>query len=647
MGIFQKIRESVFLPILIVFFVLSIELISISTLNILILSIQYLGNTSSLNITGSLDYLIRGFALCVGIITLMIILKWKFQQDPNAEGVGKNPFAFLITSLILFIGFLNFIMDSLKVFIQEILLLSEEVKSWPELYISVENISDLGSLIVLAILLLILIPIFEELFYRKTVILGLKRSNLGSGWLILFSSLIYALSPTLVYLVEYSDGQALWNFLIKIISGIILALVFLRTNQVKFSIIMNSLLNLTAFSNYLSIYHPDITQFREFITIILFILGLIGVFLFFVSVFEGVVALQDSRSNLPIWLNYLIDFNFSELKDIKTLIGTIFILIPIIPVGIYVFIDHTILYNDIGGVIAKAVLRLSSLSCVALVSVIGIKSNQRSFLEKTKLNSSLKPMILDYINKMRYNTRTNIRMIPSKVFQHLGFIFFIIGIVFPPFIISMAAKGIIQIAIIFWAETTIEMTFSQSPFFSYSRVYTESLSTFYFLGVQRTTIESFYFLKHTNGKWYFLPDTFMAHPGDWIHGLLTVGTWFLFFGLLLFAVREYINNRKLTAGVTILGAIITEVLWLLLTFGLGSIPAERDQSGPSINQTFSQIVQADFQFLDFLFLPIGLFALLMAVLILLVVGIRQRRRRKKSFTPINSKTKENESDETI
>ncbi|MFX0171389.1 MAG: type II CAAX prenyl endopeptidase Rce1 family protein [Candidatus Hodarchaeota archaeon] len=631
MGIIQKIRESVFLPILIVFFVLSIELISISTLNILILSIQYLGNTTSLNIAGFFDYLIRVVALCVGIITLMIILKWKFQQDPNPEGAGKNAFTFLIVSLILFIGFLNFLMDSLKIFIQEILLLSEEVKSWPELYISVEIISDLSSLIVLVILLLIIVPIFEELLYRKTVILGLKRSNLGSGWLILFSSLIYALPPTLVYLVEYSDGQALWNFLIKITCGIILGLVFLRTNQVKYPIIMNSLLNLTTFSNYLSIYHPDISQFREFITIFLFILGLIGVFLFFVAVFEGVVALKDSRSNLPIWLNYLIEFNFSELKEIKTLLGTILFLVPIIPFGFYLFIDHTILYNDIGGVITKDVLKLGSLSCVFLVSIIGIKSNQRSFIEKTKLNSSLKPMILNYINEMRYNTRTNIKMIPQKAFQHLGFIFFIIGIVFPPFIISMAAKGIIQIAIIFWAETTIEMTFSQSPFYSYSRIYTESFSTFYFLGVQRTRIESFYLLRHTNGGWYFLPDTFMTQSGDWIHGLLTVGTWFLFLGLFLLVIHEYIHNRRSTAGVAILGVIITEVLWLLLSFGLGSIPAEGEHPGPPVNQTFSQIVQADFQFLDFLFLPIGLFALLIAFLILLVVGIRQRRRKKKNF----------------
>jgi hypothetical protein len=408
---------------------------------------------------------------------------------------------------------------------------------------------------------------------------------------------------------------------------------------------MNSLLNLTTLSNYLSIYHPDISQFREFITAFLFILGLIGVFLFFVAVFEAVVAFQDSRSSLPIWLNYLSEFNFSELKDIRTLIGIIFVFIPIIPVGIYVFIDHTIIYNDIGGVIAKAVLRLGSLSCVALVSVVGIQSNQSSFKENIKLNSSLKPMILNYINKMRHNTRTNIKMIPRKVFQHLGFIFFIIGIVFPPLIISMAAKGIIQVAIVFWAETTIEMTFSQSPFYSYSRVYTESLSTFYFLGVRRTLNESFYFLRHTNGGWYFLPDTFMTQPSDWIHGLLTVGTWFLFLGLLLLAVREYIRGRKLTAGVAILGVIITEVLWLLLTFGMGSNPGERDYPGSPINQTFSQVVHADFQFLDFLFLPIGLIALLMAVLIILIVGIRQRRRKKKIITPISTKTKERDPDE--
>jgi membrane protease YdiL (CAAX protease family) len=630
MRYFRKIKDPIFLPIIIVISVLSIELISFSILEMIIRGLETIDNTLSLSLNKSVDYLIRVITRGIGLIAVILIGKGRLLRDTSHKDIEEKLPIFLITSIILFIGFIDF----LNVIFQGIFSLGGEIEVWPELTFSRVILDDLGNLLLLSFLLLVLTPVFEELLYRRIIIHSLKKTHIGSGWLILFSSLIYALPQTLLNLVEYSEGQAYWDFFLKIIIGVVLAIVFLRTNQIKYPIIMKSLLNLTFYIDYLIIYQPIVSQFEEVITTLLIILNLIGIFLFFVVIFDGVATLRESSSILPMWLGYITDFRFSENSKLQTLLGISVIFLPIVPMGVVLFTDHTIIYNDFGGVLARSAFKLPILSVLAFVSFIGIKSNRSLYEEAEEPNLVLKPIVTDYYLKMRNNYSTLIRQIPGIIFSHFSIILLFVGAIIPLFIFSMSATGLIQVAFL-WVETKVEYIFGQSPFFSYSWVYTETKSSLSFLGYRKTE-EYLYFLKHNNGKWNFLPDTFMSHPGDWIHGLITVGTWFLFLILLAVSVREYINNRKLNAALAILGVIITDFLWLQFAFGLGSIPAGGESQPSLLSQTLLQFIETDFKVLSFLLLPIGLIVLLIAILVLLTVWIRQRRKDKREFVQVIS-----------
>jgi membrane protease YdiL (CAAX protease family) len=635
MSYFRKIRDPFFLPILIVISVLSIELISVSILEIIVRGLETIDNTLSLSSNKSVDYLIRVITRGIGLIAVILIGKGKLLRDTSHKDMKEKLPIFLITSLILFIGFINFLKEIFK----GIFTLGWKIELWPELTFSSVIIDDLGNLLLLSFFLLVLTPVFEELLYRRIIIHSLKKNYIGNGWLILFSSLIYALPQTLLNLVEYSEGQAFLDFFLKFFIGVVLAIVFLRTNQIKYPIIMKSLLNLTFFIDYLIMYHQIISHFVEFLTLLLIILNLIGIFLFFVVIFDGVATLRESSSNLPIWLGYITDYRFSENSKLQALLGISVIILPIVPMGIVLFIDHTIIYNDLGGVLAKSAFKLPILSLLAFVSFIGIKSNRSLYEEAEEPNLVLRPIVTDYYLKMRNNYSTLIRQIPRIIFSHFSIILLFVGAIIPLFIFSMSATGLIQVAFL-WVETKVEYIFGQSPFFSYSWVYTETKSSLFFLGVRKTTDEYLYFLKHNNGKWYFLPDTFMSHPGDWIHGLITVGTWFLFLILLAVSVREYINNRKLNAALTILGVIITDFLWLQFAFGLGSIPSEGESQPSLLSQTLLQFIETDFKVLSFLLLPIGLIVLLIAILVLLTIWIHQKRKDKREYVQVISNERE-------
>ncbi|MFX0185071.1 MAG: lysostaphin resistance A-like protein [Candidatus Hodarchaeota archaeon] len=634
MGYFRKIRDPIFLPIFIVTSVLSIELISASILEMVVRGLEINDTIFFLSSNKSIDYLIQVITRGVGLLVVIFIGKRIFLQDTGLKEIDEKLPIFLITSIFLFIG----LIDILKDVFQGIFSLGGDIKLWPELAISGVIFDDLGNLLLLSLLLLVLTPVFEELLYRRIIIYSLKKNQIGNGWLILVSSLIYTLPQTLLNLIECSEGQALWDFFLKFFIGVVLAVVFLRTNQIKYPIIMKSLLNLTFFIDYLIMLHPILSQFKELMTLLLFILNLIGIFLFFVVIFDGAASLRESPSNLPIWLGYITDYRFSENSKLQTLLGISIIFLPIIPMGLVLFIDHTIIYNDLGGVLARTAFKLPSLSLLAFASFMGIKSNRSLNEEAREPNLVLKPILADYYLKTRKNFRTLIREIPRLTFSHFSLILLFVGAVVPLFIFSMSATGSIQIAFI-WVETKVDYKLGQSPFFSYSWIYTETKSSISFLG-EKTTEEYLYFLKHNNGKWYFLPDTFMSHPGDWIHGLITVGSWFLFLILLAVTVREYANNRKLNAAVAILGVIITDFLWLQFAFGLGSIPAEGELDQSLLTQTLLQFIETDFKVQNFLLLPIGLIILLIAIIILLTIWIRQKRKDKREFAQVISNKKE-------
>lgn len=378
--------------------------------------------------------------------------------------------------------------------------------------------------------------------------------------------------------------------------------------------------------HFLTLYHPIFSQYNGFFQLSIVALNFIGIVLLIFVILKAAVTSWMSTFP-PQWLTDLSDFQFfKELHYIPILLVSV-ILLPLIPFGLVLFIDHTVIYSDYGGSLVRTVIKSGFLGIIAFYCGIQLQKDQSLYEIYPEPNSSLKLILHGIYQKIRLDF--SVKEVPRSIVRHFGLLLLIIGAITPFFIFSIDATMYASVAVLFSGKSNIEVTFAQSAFLSFTQIITVTfIPIIWFLNL-RTYDELFYFLKHINGQWYFLPDTFMAHPGDWFHGLLTVGTWLLFLLLYFYTIYEYLQNRKIIAGVSVIGAIVAEILWLLFTLGLGSIPAEGKSSPSPINQTLSQFVEMDFKLNSFFFLPVGLILFLLVALIFLISGIRQKRRENR------------------
>lgn len=186
-------------------------------------------NVNSRLFTGKILYLAI-LSLARGIIIILVIIftyKKLKDEEPRVQFDIKLGI-FLLAAILIFVGCINFLMLNLNNSLLIFSISTEVFEVWPKITLSNE---DLFYQLVLIPLYLVITPIFEELIYRRTLIHALFRQRLGTGLIILISSLISAIPPLLLNLVEYSEEQAFWDLTIRLGSGMILALVFLRTQR--------------------------------------------------------------------------------------------------------------------------------------------------------------------------------------------------------------------------------------------------------------------------------------------------------------------------------------------------------------------------------------------------------------------------------
>ncbi|UCG04513.1 MAG: CPBP family intramembrane metalloprotease [Candidatus Heimdallarchaeota archaeon] len=637
----KKLKNHALLPVFIVLFVLSSELIVFTILEFMVSTIKNMNSEILPYSDEFLDLVVLTLAKGIGILVIFLLLTQKLRLE-EIEASRDIKLQTYLGVILIYVGCTTFLMQNLN---NPLLIISDKatiIKVWPEIILSRVSIDYIGYQIVLVSLLFAILPIFEELLYRKVIIQVLSKKQIRIGWILVLSSLMYAISPFISNLVIYSEEQAIWDFVIRIFSGLILAIVFHKTQNVKYPIILRSLVNCVIYIQFLTMFHPFFLPLKELYSLFLLIFVSIGIFLFFYLFFDGITTFW-STSSIPPWLDSLLDFRFSE-DVLKPLLFSLIILLPVIPFGLVIFVDRTILFGDLGGSLLKTIIKSFSLGAVVLICGIQIITNKELYKACSEANTSLLKTMQDYYSNLRENYQDLIKKNLRGIFRNFGIIILIIGALCPIFFFSMAATIFTRVpGLGTLIEVNMEMRSGQNPFYSYSRVDISSRSPwFWMIPTQRTTQEMFYLLKHTNNGWYFLPDTFMSHPGDWIHGLLTVSTWFFILFLMYFVVHEYRRNRKIIASCVVICLIGTELLWYLLTMGIGSIPSGEGPPPPSANQTLSQIFQMDFEMNEFLILPLGLIIFLSVAIIFLYSGVRHRLREKKDFSYETSEKDESE-----
>jgi len=631
----KKAKNHALLPVWIVLLVLSIDSIVVAILEFIKLSPVLINNFFLSYSEEFLNLIILTLAKGSGILFLVFFFTQKLRSV-RMENSTEIKLLHLLGVIFLYVGCTTFLMQNLD---NSLIIFPEKApffKVWPEIILSKISIDYLEYQIFLLLVLLIVIPIFEELLFRKAVIHTLLMKRMRYGWVLAISSLIYAAYPFISNLVMYSEEQALWDFTIRIFSGVILSIIFIQTQKVKYTYLLRLVVNVLIYIQFLAMFHPLFSPIRELYSIMFLAIISFGIIIFFYLLFDGVATHRSKPSNLT-WFDSLLDFHISK-SVLKPLLSSILIVLPILPFGLILFIDHLVLYTDVGGILIKTVIKSLILGVIILFCGYQIKTNNELYKTNSESMISITLILKEKYRYLKENYPEMIKNTPQIVIRHLGVIILALGAICPIFLFSMGATIFTRVpGIGTIIEVNMDLDTGQSPFFSFSRVEMRSRSPLVpIIPIPRQRQEMFYFLKHTNGQWNFLPDTFMTHPGDWIHGLMTVGTWFLVLALFYFTVHEYRRNSRITAGIGVICITGAELLWYLFTMGLSSIPSGEEPPPPSTNQTLSQIFQMDFELTEFFILPLGLIIFLIAAIIILGSGVQRHYKEKKSLLPDTS-----------
>ena len=630
----KKVMNHILLPVLIVLLVLSIDSIAVTILEFIILSPGLMNEFFLLYSEDYLNLVILVIAKGLGILVLVLLLAQKLSLV-RTENTTDIKLLHLFGVIFLYAGCTTFLMQNLN---NSLIIFPRApfFKVWPEIILSRESIEYVGYQIFLLLALLIVIPIFEELLFRKAVIHALLAKRIQIGWILAISSLIYAVYPVISTLVMYSEEQAFWDFTIRFCSGIILSIIFIQTQKVKYTYLVRLLANALIYIQFLTMFHPLISPIRELYSMILLIISSFGIIIFFYLLFDE-IATYRSKSSTPQWFDSFLDFRFSK-SLLKPLLSSTLVILPIIPFGSILFIDHLVLYTDVGGILIKTIIKSFFLGAIVLFSSYQIKTNDELFKAYSEPMISIPLILKEKYRHLKENYLEMIKSTPRVVYHHFGILILVLGVLCPLFLFSMGATIFTRVpGIGTIIEVNMDLETGQNPFFSFSRVEMRTRSPMVpILPIPRQRQEVFYLLRHTNGQWNFLPDTFMAHPSDWIHGLMTVGTWFFILALLYFVVHEYRRNNRIIAGIGVICITGAELLWYLFTMGLGSLPSGEEPPTPSSNQTLAQIFQMDFELTDFFILPLGLIIVLIAAFIILGSGVRRHYKEKRSILPDTS-----------
>lgn len=605
---FQEFRTEKFVVILFILIILTVELLFNTLLTMITTVLKTQGIILLSNSQNFRNLIVLSVSKLVTIVFLIYFGNYLLSKQKEREFTIQHSFRFVSILFILYISLTPFIMVLLlnfNIFFANIL--GESNIQFGFVPID-SQIMNLSYLIVLFVFLVILIPVLQELLFRKWLIDHLSYLGYTTGLLIILSTFMYSVTSLFQVMVEQTLAQAVWSFGVKLFSGCLLAIVYLHTRKVKFTIIFSGSFQFIGFIQILAVIHPDFIPLGPIINFLIGISVRIGQIIILLLIFDIFVRRSNSlllRSEFVTKL--FIIKNTNRLITVRWIILSINILF-VFPNAIALFIDNLILYTDVVAIILKG----GSVILIFLVLIIILGREVLQFNSLDSLSSVDSPDKTIFLK--------NEKSFRSLLLKNIGIFFLLLGTIFPFFVAFITALISIDAFVVLNANANADLIFGQSPLFSYSKLVNKLQTTFFLLNSTQID-EQFNILQDTNNNWYFFPSTYMSQPGDWIHGLLTVTVWFLFFVFLYFTIKWALQGKKRRVIFSTILVIVTEFLWILLSLGLGSIPAE---DGSQINQVtgaVSPFFQTEIIIQNFLILPIGLFFFLGAILIFLAQGI--------------------------
>ena len=398
---------------------------------------------------------------------------------------------------------------------------------------------------------------------------------------------------------------------------------FVYTERIRYSYIVSSLTNTFLLLLFLSRNHFEFIPYRGFILAFTQLFVLLGFLIIFYVASQKFLAgrLVLTMKTFGTSISIL---SWPRQHGLKDYWLNILFLLPIIPFGGVIFVDHTILYADLLAMILENGISIVLLLLFSLFLYYSIYSSL-SIIPNNEINTltfNLSREFTNNISRKKFSFKSILRGIRSRIIS----IILLAGIISPFYILTVVSRTKIEIIVLFQTLIDISISIAQNPFFTFQRVVTNTRSNIPFIGNSTEVINNLFFLQQSQGNWNFLPDSFMSSSSDWIHGLLTVMLWFGIIVLNFYLLRRS-KQYPLKAVLGVVLLIMMNFVWILLVMGLGSISEEGGSSGMPPLEDMSLLINFDMTIKEFLILPLGLLLFLIAALIILIQCFYRKKKQ--------------------
>ncbi|MHA2109131.1 MAG: CPBP family intramembrane glutamic endopeptidase, partial [Candidatus Hodarchaeales archaeon] len=540
----------------------------------------------------------------VFIILFLIRFFQIYLEQFSSPILDKNlPIKSIFSAIMVAIAFLLFVQYEIVSWWTQIFgQLVVDILPWPLHRFEPEKY-EISYLIFVSLIFVLIQPLWEELIFRRILIGNLLKLGFNKVFAVLLSSVAVSLYMALYLLVEISLNDLLWSILSNLLCGMVLGAIFVFTGRIRYSFTARSITNVFLLLLFLSRIHFEFIPYKEVILAISQFILLLGLLIIFYEslqlILDGlfITKLKDVCKAVQI-------LSWPRQHHLKSYWSVLILLIPMFPLGINVFIDHTVLYTDLLAVIIQNGLSIIILVASSLLIFYSVRADlsqtpdneiktlmlsfnwdiRKLFLKEQisfrpilkeqisfrsilkKLISSLRSILRGFLSKIR-NILLLFRSILREIRAQIVFIILLLGVISPFYILSVVSLTKVEIIIVFQALVDLSIFIAQNPFFTYQHVVTEIRSNVIFIGNSTETLDQLFLLQQSIGKWNFLPDTYMSGSTDWIHGLLTVGIWFGIIILYAFLIKKR-KNLSLKVALGAISLIVMNFLWILLALGL-------------------------------------------------------------------------------
>ncbi len=628
MSIQRNINKSIPMSLALVLIFLSLNLALFLLFELLLSLIQFGFSSQIVSLSNELILFAVFLSNCLLIIFLIVFLHFNKRQFSSslllANKSAKSTLTIITVSIASLI-FLKYELFSLWTkFIGEI---KVDLFPWP-FHLFEPEIHDISYLIFFTLIFVIIRPFWEELLFRRILAGSLLKQGFNQSYAVILSSVAYSSYFAIYMLVEQSMNDLIWFLFTSLIGGIILGVIYVNTERVWYSYIISSISNLFLLLLFLSLRHFEFTPYKEFIFAISLLVLLLGLLIIF-SIITRKILEKDFVPTLKYHISSILTFSWPKEHHLKNYWMVLLVLLPVIPLGGVVFIDHTVLYTDLlalvleNGIYVLILLTFSIFLYYSIQTSLSIIPSRET--DTLRLNLSL--FRTNSVLKKKISFKSFLGGIRSRII----FIVLSAGIISPFYIISIASRTKVEIVILWQALVDISIVIAQNPFFTYQHVVTEIRSNIIFIGNKTEVIDNLFFFQQSQGKWNFLPDTYMSSNSDWMHGLFTVILWIGIISFYVYLLRKS-GQYPLRSALGAVLLIIMNFVWILFAMGFGSMMDEGGPTGIPSLEDMSLIINFDISIEEFIILPIGLLLFLIGA-ILIFIQFLKRRKAEKLGTP--------------